>query len=137
MTNEELDREIAEKVMGVDLSAHFCCDGGTPAIPCLEGSDMDYDCLHLGKGTWEDCKSKCTPRALPYSTSIAHAFEVVEKMITDKWSFNIETYDDPDPARRWFCEFGKGGEGIYDATSSTAARAICKAALKTTGADNA
>jgi len=101
----ELDALVAEKVMG-----------WTYGHPCPEG----MDCLH-----WADEKGKVRDYKPPqYSTDIAAAWEVVEKM-SEQWpQYQLAKIEDG-----WSVMWGFDGYGWPEATGKTAPEAICKAAL--------
>ena len=116
----ELDALVAEKVMG--SASHARASHDVPGLTC----------------------SLCREAALPYSTSIAAAWEVVEKL-SDKWEMNLRTIL---PARDYVCEFKlvvknkcivdaqHPFEHVWNNPVDTAPLAICLAALKAVGAWN-
>jgi len=69
------------------------------------------------------------------TTNIAHAWEVVEKMRADEWSFYLSSFGYPrDVAIVAFCRNEIAGPTLKgEATAAFAARAICLAALKAVG----
>lgn len=114
----ELDVLIAEKIMGWRILSHWDCEG---TIKHLVDENQ--------------CEVR-PPEIKPYSTSIAAAWEVVEKL--NKWKFTLT----------WQFFFGGGGSelkayatAIFDPVltsrredlfvkAETAPHAICLAALK-------
>lgn len=105
----ELDALVAEKVMGI-------------AIP--EGADTQY---------LETCMD------LPYySTDIAAAWEVVEKLFQSGFDLYLETFKDDEDKPQCRVSFqaidnqDKGSGPIY---ADTAPHAICLAALKAVGVE--
>ena len=109
---QELDRAVAEKVMG-----HFACAewesvyGGWLAGSCWMHKTNDHD----GKG--------CFPANAPpkYSTSIKLAWEVVEKL-------NPQRESDLYVWRRFLAGLPEPDE-FFSKTSEQAAEALCHAAL--------
>ena len=103
---EQLDRLIAEKVMGLEMDGHLV--------------------------KLRSCESRI-PKA--YSTSIAHAWEVVEKLIElGFYPDLISDYRDVS-GMFWRCELHTANDEDYPdnpyiATGKTAERAVCLAALK-------
>lgn len=110
--SREIDALVAEKVMGL---WGFCkCDGeiGFTRHPTRDR----FECIDCGGWLGEN-----------YSTDIAAAWEVVEKLSTWPWCFTRsgETF-----------KFDLGYEGErYYAVAETPAMAICLAALKAKGVD--
>ncbi len=102
----EMDCLIAEKVMGWWLEAHMC----NPPIPVAYMNPKDR--------AWYRKAEDWAP-----STNIAHAWEVVERMIVlgKMFSMGSHGHDNED----WSAIFGSIG-GYAD----TAPLAICRAALK-------
>lgn len=98
----ELDALIAEKVMGLD----------GPQYP---------DCPTCGSANY--CRE--TPY-LPYSTEIAAAWEVVEKLKTPDVYLEVLSHKG-EP--HWVCRI-IGGKDPIGAGAETAPHAICLAALK-------
>lgn len=66
---------------------------------------------------------------LPYSTDIAAAFEVVEKMKTEFKNFELRTLRLPHGHEKYICYFN----AFYGKASESAPHAICLAALKAKG----
>lgn len=67
----------------------------------------------------------------PYSTDISAAWEVVEKMSTKKWCFDLQ-YAGSRPTATFRLSYVCRGER-YESKEDTAPRAICLAALKAMG----
>ena len=124
MNEKEIDRQIAEKVMGwewVEFRERY------------PHADRDYWCI-VGDiaRTYVRSAKNWTP-----STNIAHAFEVVDKMDEDGFDYRI-LCDHSSEKTEYEVEFYKlltngsivesGGQLFYDKKEK--AMAICKAALK-------
>lgn len=115
----ELDVLVAEKVMGQTDFAHL-------EMKWEEGSSRD------GKDGWSGFVCPCCGDselsqqmcAMPYSTSIADAWQVVEKATYYEASWS--------GLHHWYLELG---EGHGEAEAQTAPLAICLAALKAVGAE--
>lgn len=102
----ELDALIAEKVMGLEI-VHL----GEPSKPFVKNFT----------GTSEPTE---------YSTDIAAAWEVVERLKDSEHAFGFELTQDQGELCEWLAYFG---EGRFKAESETAPHAICLAALKAVG----
>ena len=101
----ELDALVAEKVVKRDIHVYEC-----PASP-------------FSRKNGRCC---CVPH---YSTYIAAAWEVVEKLRADGYRFRGVEEHDEDPG--WRCLVGKPSfYPSYEAHADTAPLAICPAALK-------
>ena len=123
MENKDIDKLIAEKVMGWERIE------GEKAISEFENQPQKNDwfhrkCIWIKDGQRMACEECGT---LPqYTDSISDAWQVVEKMIEKGFDFGID-YDEG-----WIADFGlppdykQGGQ----ADENTAPLAICKAALK-------
>lgn len=112
----ELDALVAERVM---------------ELPQVERVGERLQCRNdlLARehgGTWRSVVPE-------YSTEIAAAMQVTEKMLTDEWEVEI-TSNDYRTRRKWFVRFSKDGDGYeggHGADSLT--EAICRAALAAIG----
>jgi len=104
MTNEQLDRLVAEKVMGFMLNE----DGTIQlSLPIITDDDGDFVYVY-----WRP------------TTNIAQAFEVVDKMIADGWLISmIYTI-----SGTWLAIVGTF-DIVKEATDKSLPRAICIAAL--------
>jgi hypothetical protein len=110
----ELDALIAEKVMG------FRCvvDKGNGNVSWIAYGV--YGETHTPPMAWK----KWNYKVPPYSTDIAAAWEVVEKM-SEQWpQYQLAKIEDG-----WSVMWGFDGYGWPEATGKTAPEAICKAAL--------
>ena len=108
----ELDREVAEKLMGYQLIRH-----GTPP-------SMHWD-LYIG-GDIEPIPD--------YSSSIEDAWLVVEQMTQDEWEFDLNYFYPAGTKDAPWClaVFSKGWLGVplrHEGGGFSAPEAICRAAL--------
>lgn len=108
----ELDALVAEHVMGYEC---VCSD---EPVDCPVHYAEDLDTL------------------LPYSTDIAAAWPVVERMRELRWVFSLCTLNAGD----FYCifkvhEFSSRPSAIHDARADTAPHAICLAALRAVGVE--
>lgn len=110
MVNRELDAIVAEKVMGIgNTFLSRCNDPGETAY-------LDDQGLY---------------RLVPhYSTDIAAAWGVVERMRDDDWRVDLWVDEDG-----WWVRFTRFLQVGYEC-ADTAPEAICRAALKAMEADN-
>ena len=111
----ELDALVAEHVMGWSLNSNNFGHVPRGWPPEMTPLDTNYD-----------------PVDVPaYSTDIAAAWEVVEKMNAEDIRLELYSpYGDP----HWACQFWMEGELVAGAGVDTAPHAICLAALKAVGA---
>ena len=148
----ELDALVAEKVMGVTIKWVDILDGYKCARPdgtWYEKGDADYeDCVdehtvpvvvmekgHTLYADWDGETSVRLNTVHHYSTDIAAAWEVVEKLPHKFWP-EVGRMDDG----RWYCEIVGRGDTARQVSKSPIAReiadtaplAICLAALKVT-----
>jgi hypothetical protein len=123
----ELDALIAEKVMGLEVSF---------TIYPPEGAD-GYEIQKIGGDCFDGCTKLHWSSMPEYSTDIAAAWEVVEKVRTKKISVSLVTcWDDSKDMMQWVCKIEWGGTDRFEfALQDTAPHAICLAALKTMGID--
>jgi hypothetical protein len=107
MTDQELDRAVAEEVMG-----------------CRVQVSANGKLSELGGGEERVYKDAQIPR---FSTDIAAAWQVVEKMREYGWSVTIGQHID----LSWRCKF-TNDEILIEviARANTAPRAICETALE-------
>lgn len=118
MTPREIDALVASKVMGL--------------VPC---SNPIGKCELAAKGLCWGTGGAGTD-LMPYSTDIAAAWEVVEKMQADGW-FTSAT-DQTHHSMGWAWRFHHHSNGKLDAHAfarGKAPMAICLAALKAVGVD--
>ena len=112
----DIDERVATEVMGECTHQEYSERYSDVAMMMIQW------CSKCGRNL-EDCKIK------PYSTNIAHAWEVVEKLRKD--GYEIAVWCNP---HRVICQIGKDSksveEWIADEDSENAPLAICKAALK-------
>lgn len=134
--SRELDALVAERVMGTVWDDKRCRVCGWPIVPSSE------------PGCWA---SNCSMRPLPerradehrpYSTDIAAAWEVVEKMRTLKWWARIQSpfMADDDLYGCGFTPLGVtgwNGQPDHWTQDRSSAMAICIAALRAVGVDEA
>lgn len=113
MDNREIDKQIAEKIMGwKDLTL---CEGGDDYPADIYGTDPE--------GTERIILYK------NYSTRPDHAFEVVEKMKELGWYLNgLHALEGHDVG--WEAVFESAGDIKFE-SAGTPAMAICLAALET------
>ena len=116
MDNREIDRQIAEKVMGWTLD--------DVSLWQDESDRWTHYMQHPPHAAYRNCVNKYWRP----STNIAHAFELVEKMKGLEWIFEIGTIS---LKAEWYAEFQKGIEYPFGVHSDTPTMAICLAALKT------
>lgn len=124
MDNRQIDIAIAEKVMG------------WKGIKRGENPGFDY----VGKKPLSDGQNSRDNYLIPpYSTDIAAAWQVVEKMRLLGWRFEIF-----DTVRHsWWARFGRGEFNHYEnewdeehiADENSCTLAICLAALKAVGVE--
>ena len=107
----ELDLLIAEKIMGLEI-ADSLVDELEDYYPTYKVTDD------------EDWSELPVPK---YSTDIAAAWKVVEKMKNNHWPFYLANYDN-----KWSCQFAKDSS---HAISDQVPHAICLAALKAKGVE--
>jgi hypothetical protein len=87
--NWKIDALVAEKVMGI-ADFRMCRDEPEQTEPCLfdTGEYKHGDCSHIDDhGTNEGCSGYQSCPVPYYSEDIAAAWEVVEKMKSEGWSF--------------------------------------------------
>lgn len=116
MTDQEISRIIAEKVMGWTLEHGWWKD------------DNGYTAYEAhSDGTLEECDGDWWHP----STDIGQAFQVVEKtMGNPRMQFDcLAPFLCNDHKYRWKCTY-YDGKTMYEAVEDTPAMAICKAALK-------
>jgi hypothetical protein len=106
--SRQLDAEVAEVVMGWTSVEMFC------------------NALHGYKPTG------AYGRVSYYSSDIAAAWAVVEKMVADGWEAEFYGLQEMAPDT-WYCSLGTHGHGdlygSYEGRAETAPQAICKAAV--------
>jgi hypothetical protein len=101
----ELDALIAEKVMGTNV---FDFKG----LPSYWDANIRRDIPH-------------------YSTNIADAWLVVEKLVKQCYQFGLANESDG----KYFCSLFFDGAGTFEESAETAPLAICLAALKACGVE--
>jgi hypothetical protein len=108
----EMDLLIHEKVMGLSITE---LPGLTPGVIRLEAGAVNL------VGPWR-------PDAARYSSDIAHAWEVVERLKDD---CNISIKNDQGEVVEWYVEIQrlKPAYSEHSAGAETAPLAICRAAL--------
>lgn len=136
----ELDALIAEKVMGQDITLHdehswepFMGE----FIPGLEegGSKMCAHCFLL----WfnendEPSDTPCIPSLSEFSTDIAAAWTVLEKLREAKFSVTITGYWEGSTGK-WWVNVMENVESAANTNADTAQLAICLAALEAVDAE--
>lgn len=122
----ELDALIAEKVMGLVLTCPV-----DPRFDHSVGTNRDGTSAKRNFCRWPDGKEWWIPF---YSTSIADAWQVVEKMKEHGMHLLILSANDSGMVH---CNFFKGTAGEQNgiAMADTAPLAICKAALVACGVE--
>ncbi len=123
--DRELDALIAEKVMGKKV----CGGPNNEKTRRVYYSPFGPDCW------WSENETGEPEYIHAYSTDIAAAWEVVEKMERNGFFYSVSkgrigahgTND------KVWVSFGKSGDNIIWSESGTAANAICLAALKALG----
>jgi hypothetical protein len=145
----ELDALVAEKVMGWTGRMEVARRGrrdewlvvftGRP-----DGGIGDYACFYdRDGGKIYCCKPHNIHHAGRYSTGIAAAWEVVEKVWATLPKTGYGTFrallHRRDPDGRWICEFAPDAHGDWSthatAEADTAPLAICLAALRAVGVE--
>jgi hypothetical protein len=128
----EMDKLIAEQVMGISMY-HY--DKGHPDNCYFMLLDADGDPV-LFAPRFRDAERKTEAEAWQdcpcYSTDIAAAWQVVEKLTADGWGHKHHVYSKyaEMPGWQWtFMQSGKGPNSISGAEAETAPLAICRAAL--------
>jgi hypothetical protein len=116
----ELDALIAEKVLGIPVRASEDAEGCY--LPVTTHPDGGYYHGHRGQ---------IEKPILHYSTQIADAWLVVEKMKANNYCFTL--YDGYDP--EWAALFSPRDAKLNLAEADTAPLAICLAALKAVSDD--
>ncbi len=124
VAGRELDAAVAEHVMGLDVEVTVF----EPTTP--EGhADWYGPCDGFADGECSVCKGSVSHNSPYYSTSIAAAWEVVEKV----GAVRIELFSDG-----WYAQFGSFQHNRKFTTKAgvadTAPHAICLAALAAVGA---
>ena len=126
----EMDALVAEKVMGLAP-----CDAWSPVNFGSAGGPamwLDKPCGHDGK-CYPTPSEHPFSGPLHYSTSIAAAWEVVERLRADKvmGGASIAAVNAPDDATpgEWCVEWFDGDHTLDCAIGDTAPLAICRAAL--------
>lgn len=137
----EMDALIAEKVMGHRPEYGCFVDDGhsddcvTDICDCVIAESLHKD----GEKFPDKCQYWRVVDPFPYSTDIAAAWEVVEKikdtnMDSYKYganSFELSRNRPMQPSRLYACRFNSNNNGYSYA--ETASLAICRAALKAVG----
>lgn len=109
----EMDRLVAEKVMGWAIKRHYQPEG-------MIFHAREDDAIFV------DGKMKWWANAWSPSTNIAHAWGVVEKMRQLSWkAFQLSSHDE---GQRWGAIFMSGGMEARK-VADTAPLAICRASL--------
>lgn len=118
-----LDIAIAEKVMGVPRRA-IRVKGSTEYVTVWSDSPWFHDGQQLKTALQEYGK----PR--PYSTEIAAAWTIVEKLKAVGYEISVHNSWPYNDGRRWACDVITKGDGWKSAQAETPSEAICLAALK-------
>lgn len=127
MTVRERDALVAEKIMNRSQEHKINeCDDPYYSQCALCGETN-------GSTDWKLKETKCEAHP-PYSTDIATAWEVIEKMIKYNpfWEQKncIDFHLSPTSPPGWTCNFGDDTTRVY---ADTAPEAICLAALRAVG----
>ena len=120
----ELDALVAEKVMGWTWGEYSPPVEGPSKI--LRPPESWAPSPDRAPGSEVSCPGWHF-RVPQYSTDIAAAWEVVEKMVPIKYGFNLAIESPPGPWGDWEVHFYNGGTHL--AFADTAPLAICRAAL--------
>lgn len=122
----ELDALVAEKVMGLTWNEDRCRICGWPLAASRDEGCAPGDC------SMRPSPARRADEPAPYSTDIAAAWEVVERMCADGWEYEINSHYSVT------ARFGKGHYEHWDSVwhgpsveefADTAPHAICLAAL--------
>ena len=129
-SGRELDALVAAKVMGWeherDAELRHKCNGKFHTRCGSCGEEGHGNCYGFGRGAIQ-IECNCTP---PYSTDIATAWEIVEKMGALEWCFDINLQ------ARYSAVFRRNylsQTPRFSASEESAPHAICLAALKAVG----
>lgn len=133
MNNREIDRLVAEKVMGCTVR-EVC----TSLRDGQQLYNLYCECGHGEHGDLEpdqDRRISSDPWSLnAYSTEIAAAWQVVEKLNTQRFWIIINTSHYPNKSKKVMI-----GSGLWDTVTEfyadTVPMAICLAALKAAGVE--
>lgn len=132
--SREIDALIAEKLMGYCVWPRVIDGGESPVGSCGTVGN---------RGGWADCNCPCGKRRwfgmdddAHYSTDIASAWEVVDKIVGDQYEykFELERLTGRVAPGRWFAYFYKGLDR-FSGHGEDAPMAICLAALKSVGVE--
>lgn len=132
----DLDALVAERVMGWPPPVYITDEGRDPARPfyawkeCHLPHAEDWDCEHA----WTCGRHEFYP-APPYSTDIAAAWQVVERM---QRLHHCARWQCPNPeCEQWtrFIVVLLRDGGIHHCTATEAAERICRAALRAAGGE--
>lgn len=126
IAGEALDREIAVKVMGI-VPREVRVRGSTERVTVWTGNPA------LSDGVWDAYQLVRYGEPRPFSTDIATAWTVVERMSNLGWHARVESpFEAGQPYFAGFTPHGMSGwNGVPDhqAGAYCAAEAICRAAL--------
>ncbi len=137
MMNEELNTAVAERVMGI------VPEWQPQAGSILKGSS----CICKDFTSYAECKTYCERQddhaeygsykpyryVRAYSTNIAAAWRVLEKLIAEGLDVDLSMEANSDGADDvWCCILWRGGHEIVRYHCGTAPLAICRACLKAT-----
>jgi len=147
MTDRELDALVAEKVMALKIHSHTWPCGVMPDTGAYEAATLQnrdgFPMLHNDPGpVYLDKNGKLVEPVPFYSTDIAAAWQVVEKMGEDGWGIRIQgpnSYTDEGlgpQESEWLAHFGRQDDSRYGYSQGcrfekdSLPRAICLAALQ-------
>lgn len=140
MTNREIDALIAEKVFGLDPKRLTVSNDGGKGIaawvdplngPWYSNRELtDWFNSSKREGAYRGYALVEIPYPESYSTNIADAWLVAEKMSQDGWAFRVGN-----SLGDWCVQVRCGITGSHGATEKTAPLAICKAALRAKGVE--
>lgn len=121
----KLDALIDERVFGHSIGWRNSFSWRTDIIDEIKGNSRGYDLISESRiaGAW-----------IPhYSTSIADAWLVVERLCDDGWTFELTNSEQP-AAGFWLLGGIRGRWALRYSNADTAPLALCLAALKAVGA---
>lgn len=117
MTDQELNEAVARKLGWTDIKDRRELGYGIKWTG--KNPNKDYSDLPEGYDSFDLLPS--------YSTDIAAAWEIVERLFESEWAMELESYP---IGREWMCRLSQQGEKTILGEASTAPRSICEAFLK-------
>lgn len=126
----ETDALVARAVMGIDTEEREWCEQWAP----LPGGGTYHErCQRCGsqRATYGMAEAKTGPCRIPvpaYSTDIAAAMLVVERLMGQSWAFDVTTWD-VEQTDVYRVTFGRAFYPLARMNAPTLPLAICRAAL--------